>query len=148
MSTLLQAPYRTAQEIRSAYVDYFRTMPGHEHLVLPSAPLVPINDPTILLINAGMTPLKRYFTGQDTPPSPRMTGVQKCVRTLDIEQVGRTPRHCTFFEMLGNFSFGDYFKAEIIPWAWKYLVEVMGIPTERLMVTVHETDQEAFDIWH
>jgi len=140
-------PTRTAQEIRTLFLDYFAGLPGAGHLILPSAPLVPLDDPTILLINAGMTPLKKYFTGQETPPSGRMANVQKCIRTLDIEQVGRTPRHCTFFEMLGNFSIGDYFKAEIIPWAWTFLTEVMGIPTDKLMVTVHENDQEAYELW-
>jgi len=142
-----QMPVRSAQEIRTLFLEYFRDLPGSEHHILASAPLVPLDDPTILLINAGMTPLKKYFTGQETPPSPRMADVQKCIRTLDIEQVGRTPRHCTFFEMLGNFSIGDYFKAEIIPWAWTFLTEVLGIPTEKLMVSVHENDQEAWDLW-
>ncbi len=114
---------------------------------LKSFPLVPINDKSLLIIGSGMAPLKPYFTGQETPPSKRVTTCQKCVRVNDIENVGKTSRHGTFFEMLGNFSFGDYFKAEIIPWSWEFLTEVMGIPQERLYVTVYTDDDEAYDIW-
>src|SRR5690554_5016656 len=104
-------------DIREMYLSFFESK---QHLRLPSFSLVPQNDPSILLINAGMTPLKPYFTGAMTPPAPRVTTCQKCIRTPDIERVGITSRHGTFFEMLGNFSFGDYFKNEIIPWSWEF----------------------------
>jgi alanyl-tRNA synthetase len=132
-------------DIREKFLAFFESK---EHLRLPSFPLVPRNDPSILLINAGMTPLKPYFTGAETPPAPRVTTCQKCIRTPDIERVGKTSRHGTYFEMLGNFSFGDYFKKEIIPWAWDFCTEIMGIPEERLFVTVYLDDDEAYDIWH
>lgn len=131
-------------EIRERYLSFFE---GKEHLRLPSFSLVPRNDPSILLINAGMTPLKPYFTGQEEPPRKRVTTCQKCIRTPDIENVGKTARHGTFFEMLGNFSFGDYFKKEAIPWAWEFFTEVMKIPAERLYASVYEEDDEAYDIW-
>lgn len=132
-------------EIRERYLNYFE---GKAHLRLPSFSLVPRNDPSILLINAGMTPLKPYFTGQEEPPAKRVTTCQKCIRTPDIENVGKTARHGTFFEMLGNFSFGDYFKKEAIPWAWEFFTEVMKIPADRLYVSVYEEDDEAYDIWN
>ncbi len=132
-------------DIREKFLAFFESK---EHLRLPSFPLVPKNDPSILLINAGMTPLKPYFTGAQTPPAPRVTTCQKCIRTPDIERVGKTSRHGTYFEMLGNFSFGDYFKKEIIPWAWEFCTKVMEIPEERLFVTVYQDDDEAYDIWH
>jgi alanyl-tRNA synthetase len=113
-----------------------------------SFPLVPKNDKSVLLINAGMTPLKPYFTGQETPPSKRVTTCQKCIRTGDIENVGKTARHLTYFEMLGNFSFGDYFKAEAISWAWEFFTEVLEIPEELLYVSVYEEDDEAESLWH
>ncbi|MBU3191258.1 alanine--tRNA ligase [Clostridium bowmanii] len=131
-------------EIRESYLKFFE---GKEHLRLGSFPLVPKNDASLLLVNAGMQPLKPYFTGMQTPPSVRVTTCQKCIRTGDIENVGKTSRHGTFFEMLGNFSFGDYFKKEIIPWAWEYMTEVLMIPKEKLYVTVYLEDNEAFDIW-
>lgn len=132
-------------EIRERYLRFFE---GKAHLRLPSFSLVPKDDPSVLLINAGMTPMKPYFTGQVTPPSTRVTTCQKCIRTPDIDRVGLTSRHGTFFEMLGNFSFGDYFKEEIIPWAWEFLTEDLGIPAELLSVSVYFEDDEAYDIWH
>ena len=132
-------------DIREKYLAFFESK---GHLRLPSFSLVPKNDPSILLINAGMTPLKPYFTGAQTPPSPRVTTCQKCIRTPDIERVGKTSRHGTYFEMLGNFSFGDYFKKEIIPWAWEFCTKVLEMPEERLFVTVYLDDDEAWSIWH
>lgn len=132
-------------EIRERYLKFFE---GKGHLRLPSFPLVPRNDPSILLINAGMTPLKPYFTGAEEPPCKRVATCQKCIRTPDIENVGKTARHGTFFEMLGNFSFGDYFKKEIIPWAWEFITGDMGIPADRLYASVYMEDDEAYDIWH
>ncbi len=131
-------------EIRESFLKFFE---GKEHLRLESFPLVPKNDTSLLLVNAGMQPLKPYFTGILTPPNKRITTCQKCIRTGDIENVGKTSRHGTFFEMLGNFSFGDYFKSEIIPWAWEYITEVLKIPKENLYVTIYLDDDEAFDIW-
>jgi alanyl-tRNA synthetase len=131
-------------EIRERFLKFFESK---GHLRLPSFPLVPQNDPSILLINAGMTPLKPYFTGQETPPSTRVTTCQKCIRTPDIENVGKTARHGTFFEMLGNFSFGDYFKKEAIAWAWEFVTEDLKIPEDRLYVSVYEEDDEAYEIW-
>lgn len=131
--------------IREKYLSFFESK---DHLRLPSFSLVPQNDPSILLINAGMTPLKPYFTGARTPPAPRVTTCQKCIRTPDIERVGKTARHGTFFEMLGNFSFGDYFKKEIIAWAWEFCTVVLEMPVDRLYVTVFQDDDEAWDIWN
>ncbi len=131
-------------EIREKYLSFFESK---GHLRMHSFPLVPKNDPSVLLINAGMTPLKPYFTGKETPPRRRVTTCQKCIRTPDIENVGHTARHGTFFEMLGNFSFGDYFKKEVIPWAWEFITEVMEIPSDKLWVTIYEDDDEAFEIW-
>ncbi|NLU53075.1 MAG: alanine--tRNA ligase [Clostridiaceae bacterium] len=132
-------------ELREMYLSFFESK---GHLRLPSFSLVPKNDPSILLINAGMTPLKPYFTGREVPPRKRVTTCQKCIRTPDIENVGKTSRHATFFEMLGNFSFGDYFKKEAIPWAWEFMTKVLGIPEEKLFVSVYKDDDEAYDIWH
>ncbi len=132
-------------ELREMYLSFFESK---GHLRMPSFPLVPQNDPSILLINAGMTPLKPYFTGREVPPSKRVTTCQKCIRTPDIENVGKTSRHGTFFEMLGNFSFGDYFKKEAIPWAWEFMTKTLGIPEDRLYVSVYENDDEAYDIWN
>ncbi|NMA65636.1 MAG: alanine--tRNA ligase [Clostridiaceae bacterium] len=132
-------------ELREMYLSFFESK---GHLRLPSFSLVPQNDPSILLINAGMTPLKPYFTGLETPPRKRITTCQKCIRTPDIENVGKTSRHGTFFEMLGNFSFGDYFKKEAIAWAWEFMTKVLEIPEEKLSVSVYEEDDEAYDIWH
>lgn len=131
-------------EIREKYLSFFESK---GHLRLPSFSLVPQNDPSILLINAGMTPLKPYFTGAQTPPCLRVTTCQKCIRTPDIENVGHTARHGTYFEMLGNFSFGDYFKPEIIPWAWEFLTEVLEMPAEKLFPSVYTEDDEAYAIW-
>ena len=132
-------------EIRERYLKFFE---NKEHLRLPSFSLVPHNDPSILLINAGMTPMKPYFTGLEVPPRNRVATCQKCIRTPDIENVGKTARHGTFFEMLGNFSFGDYFKKEAIPWAWEFFTEDLKIPEDRLYVSVYEEDDEAYDIWN
>lgn len=132
-------------ELREKYLSFFESK---GHLRLPSFSLVPVNDPSILLINAGMTPLKPYFTGQEVPPSKRVTTCQKCIRTPDIDNVGKTARHGTFFEMLGNFSFGDYFKKEAIAWAWEFFTVVLGIPAEKLNVSVYLEDDEAYDIWN
>lgn len=131
-------------EIRQSFLKFFE---GKGHLILPSSSLVPKNDRSLLLINAGMAPLKPYFTGQEVPPSKRVATCQKCVRTGDIERVGKTSRHATFFEMLGNFSFGDYFKAEVIPWAWEYVTEVLKLPKDKLFVTIYLDDDEAYDLW-
>ncbi len=132
-------------ELRRMYLDFFESK---EHLVKGSYSLVPHNDNSLLLINAGMAPLKTYFTGQEIPPSKRMTTCQKCVRTGDIENVGKTARHLTFFEMLGNFSFGDYFKKEAIVWSWEFLTEVVGMDPERLYPSIYCEDDEAFEIWN
>ncbi len=132
-------------EIREKYLSFFESK---EHLRMKSFSLVPNNDKSLLLINSGMAPLKPYFTGQQVPPRKRVTTCQKCIRTGDIENVGKTARHGTFFEMLGNFSFGDYFKNEVIPWAWEFFTEVLKIPAERLYVSVYQDDDEAFEIWN
>ncbi|MEG1913955.1 MAG: alanine--tRNA ligase [Acidaminococcaceae bacterium] len=135
----------TGNEIRAKFLSFFAEK---GHLILPSAPLIPHDDPTLLLIGAGMAPFKPFFTGKMKPPSPRITTCQKCVRTGDIDNVGRTARHHTFFEMLGNFSFGDYFKKEVIPWSWEFLTQELEIPADKLWITIHTEDDEAFDIWH
>lgn len=132
-------------EIRERYLSFFESK---GHLRLPSFSLVPKDDPSILLINAGMTPMKPYFTGAQTPPSKRVTTCQKCIRTPDIENVGHTSRHGTYFEMIGNFSFGDYFKEEVIPWAWEFLTENLEMPADKLYPSVYEEDDEAFEIWN
>lgn len=131
-------------EIRKAYLKFFETK---GHYIQESFPLVPINDKSLLLINAGMAPLKNYFVGIETPPSKRMASCQKCIRTGDIENVGRTARHATFFEMLGNFSFGDYFKKEATAWAWEFVTEYLKLDKNVLWVTVFEEDDEALEIW-
>ncbi len=137
--------YMGVNEVREAFLSFFESK---EHLRLQSFPLVPHNDKSLLLINSGMAPMKAYFTGQEVPPSKRVTTCQKCIRTGDIENVGKTARHGTFFEMLGDFSFGDYFKNEIIPWSWEFVTEVLGIPQDKLFVTIYEEDDESGDIWH
>ncbi len=131
-------------ELREKYLSFFE---GKHHLRLNSFSLVPKNDNSLLLINAGMAPLKPYFTGLEKAPKNRITTCQKCIRTGDIENVGKTSRHGTFFEMLGNFSFGDYFKKEIIPWAWEFITKELEIPKDKLYVTIYHEDDEAFDIW-
>ena len=131
-------------EIRESFLNFFESK---AHLRLQSFPLVPKNDSSLLLVNAGMQPLKPYFTGIQTPPNTRITNCQKCIRTGDIENVGKTSRHGTFFEMLGNFSFGDYFKKEVIPWAWEFVTEVLNIPKENLYITIYLEDDEAFNVW-
>lgn len=131
-------------ELRQAYLRFFESK-GHK--ILPSAPLVPAGDPTLLLTAAGMVPFKPYFLGTAVPEHTRVTTCQKCVRTGDIDNVGKTTRHGTFFEMLGNFSFGDYFKAEAIPWAWEFVTDVLGLAPENLWVTIYLDDDEAFNIW-
>ena len=132
-------------EIRKEFLDFFREK---EHLVAPSYSLVPKNDKSLLLIGAGMAPIKKYFTGEQIPPNNRMATCQKCIRTGDIENVGKTDRHATFFEMLGNFSFGDYFKKEATAWAWEFLTERMELSKEDLWVTIYLEDDEAFEIWN
>ena len=132
-------------ELRKMYLEFFESK---GHLALKSFSLVPKNDNSLLLINAGMAPLKPYFTGQEVPPRTRVTTCQKCIRTGDIENVGKTARHGTFFEMLGNFSFGDYFKTEAIHWSWEFLTEVVGLDANRLYPSIYEDDDEAFDIWN
>ena len=131
-------------DLREKYLSFFESK---GHLRLPSFSLVPQGDKSLLLINSGMAPMKKYFTGEVTPPRGRVTTCQKCVRTPDIENVGKTARHGTFFEMLGNFSFGDYFKREAITWAWEFFTQVVGMPAERIHVTVYEEDDEAYNIW-
>ena len=132
-------------ELREMYLKFFESK---EHLRMKSFSLVPHNDNSLLLINAGMAPLKPYFTGQEIPPRRRVTTCQKCIRTGDIENVGKTARHGTFFEMLGNFSFGDYFKHEAIAWSWEFLTEVVGLEADRLYPSIYQDDDEAFDIWN
>ncbi|MDD6807587.1 MAG: alanine--tRNA ligase [Oscillospiraceae bacterium] len=131
-------------ELREKYLSFFESK---GHLRLPSFSLVPQGDKSLLLINSGMAPMKKYFTGEVTPPRKRVTTCQKCIRTPDIERVGHTARHGTYFEMLGNFSFGDYFKHEACPWAWEFLTEVLEIPKEKLYCSIYEEDDEAYDIW-
>ena len=132
-------------ELRRMFLEFFESK---EHLAMKSFSLVPHNDKSLLLINSGMAPLKPYFTGQEIPPKKRVTTCQKCIRTGDIENVGKTERHGTFFEMLGNFSFGDYFKKEAIAWTWEFLTEVVGLDPDRLYPSVYEDDDEAWDIWN
>lgn len=137
--------YRGVNELRRLFLDFFESK---EHLKMKSFSLVPHDDNSLLLINSGMAPLKPYFTGQEIPPRRRVTTCQKCIRTGDIENVGKTARHGTFFEMLGNFSFGDYFKREAIHWSWEFLTEYVGLDADRLYPSVYEDDDEAFEIWN
>ena len=132
-------------ELRRMFLDFFESK---GHLKMKSFSLVPHNDNSLLLINSGMAPLKPYFTGQEIPPRRRVTTCQKCIRTGDLENVGKTARHGTFFEMLGNFSFGDYFKHEAIAWSWEFLTKVVGLPEDRLYPSIYEDDEEAFEIWN
>ncbi|MBR5782953.1 MAG: alanine--tRNA ligase [Clostridia bacterium] len=136
--------YMGLGEIREKYLSFFESK---GHLRLGSFSLVPNNDKSLLLINSGMAPMKKYFTGEVTPPCNRVTTCQKCIRTPDLERVGHTARHGTYFEMLGNFSFGDYFKTEAISWAWEFLTEVMEIPADLLWPSIYESDEEAYEIW-
>ena len=137
-------PYGVNQ-LRKMFLEFFESK---GHLAMKSFSLVPHNDKSLLLINSGMAPLKPYFTGQEIPPRRRVTTCQKCIRTGDIENVGKTARHGTFFEMLGNFSFGDYFKNEAIEWSWEFLTEVVGLDPDRLYTSIYEEDEEAFEIWN
>ena len=137
--------WTSLNELREKYLSFFESK---GHLRLPSYPLVPIGDKSLLLINSGMAPMKKFFTGEEIPPRNRVTTCQKCIRTPDLDRVGHTARHGTFFEMLGNFSFGDYFKEEAIPWAWEFLTETLQIPGELLWPSIYENDEEAFEIWN
>ena len=134
----------TGNELRQKFLQFFA---GKEHLILPSYPLIPENDPSLLLIGAGMAPFKPFFTGKMKPPRVRIATSQRCIRTGDIENVGRTARHHTFFEMLGNFSFGDYFKNEAIPFAWELITKELKINPDKLVVTVYHEDTDAAAIW-
>nr|MBQ4318324.1 alanine--tRNA ligase [Clostridia bacterium] len=136
--------WTSLNDLREKFLSFYESKEHYRH---KSYPLVPINDKSILLINAGMTPLKKYFTGEEEPPKHRMTTCQKCIRTPDIERVGITARHGTYFEMLGNFSFGDYFKREAIEWAWEFITKVLELPEDKLWVTIYLDDDEAYDIW-
>ncbi len=136
--------WTSLNDLREKYLSFFESK---GHLRLPSYPLVPIGDKSLLLINSGMAPMKKFFTGEEIPPRRRVTTCQKCIRTPDLERVGHTARHGTFFEMLGNFSFGDYFKEEAIPWAWEFLTETLAIPKELLWPSIYENDEEAYEIW-
>lgn len=136
--------WTSLNDLREKYLSFFESK---GHLRLPSYSLIPNNDKSLLLINSGMAPMKKYFTGEVTPPSKRVTTCQKCIRTPDIERVGKTARHGTYFEMLGNFSFGDYFKHEATQMAWEFLTETLEMPKELLWVTIYENDDEAYDIW-
>ena len=136
--------WTSLNDLREKYLAFFESK---GHLRLPSYPLVPINDKSLLLINSGMAPMKKFFTGEEEPPRTRVTTCQKCIRTPDLERVGHTARHGTFFEMLGNFSFGDYFKEEAIPWAWEFLTETLEIPKDLLWPSIYEEDEEAYAIW-
>ena len=136
--------YLGLHDIRREFLKFFESK---GHFILPSFSLIPKNDKSLLLIGAGMAPMKKFFTGEEVPPAKRVTTCQKCIRTGDIDNVGLTDRHATFFEMLGNFSFGDYFKHEVIPWAWEFLTVNLEIPKEDLWVTVYKDDDEAFNIW-
>ena len=132
-------------ELREMFLSFFESK---GHLRLPSFSLIPQNDASLLLINSGMAPMKPYFKGEVEPPRHRVCTCQKCIRTGDIENIGKTARHGTYFEMLGNFSFGDYFKREAIHWSWEFLTKVVGLEEDRLYPSIYEKDDEAFDIWN
>ncbi|MCD7872273.1 MAG: alanine--tRNA ligase, partial [Clostridiales bacterium] len=136
--------WTSLNDLREKYLSFFESK---GHLRLPSFSLIPDHDKSLLLINSGMAPMKKYFTGEVTPPAKRVTTCQKCIRTPDIERVGKTARHGTYFEMLGNFSFGDYFKHEATKWAWEFCTDVLDMPVDKLWITIYENDDEAFDIW-
>ncbi|MEL0283917.1 MAG: alanine--tRNA ligase-related protein, partial [Ilumatobacter sp.] len=148
MSSLLNPSSVTADGLRDSFLDFFRE---RDHAVVDSASLIP-HDPSIMFTVAGMVPFKPYFVGDEVPPYSRAVTSQKCARAggkhNDLDDVGRTKRHLVFFEMLGNFSFGDYFKSEIIPWSWELVTEGWGFDGDRLWITVHESDDEAEAIWH
>ena len=133
----------TGDELRKAFLSFFE---GKGHTILPSSPLVPHGDPTLLLTTAGMVQIKPYFLGLVTPPNPRLASCQKCFRTTDIDSVGDV-KHLTFFEMLGNFSVGDYFKKEAIEWAWEFVIRWLRLPPDRLWITIYLDDEEAFGHW-
>ena len=136
---------RSAQEIRRAYIDFFL---ARDHVEMPSAPLVPKGDPTLLFTSAGMVQFKDYYLDTGNLPYNRATSVQKCLRAGDLESVGKTLRHHTFFEMLGNFSFGDYFKEEAIAWAWEFVIDLLYLSEEKLFVSIYHEDDEAYKIWN
>ena len=136
--------WRGVNELREMYLSFFESK---NHTRMASASLIPQGDNSLLLINSGMAPLKKFFLGQAVPPNKRVTTCQKCIRTPDIERVGKTSRHGTYFEMLGNFSFGDYFKIEAIEWAWEFFTKSLELPVEKLYVSVYEDDDEAYDLW-
>ena len=144
MEDFKQMEYMGLNQIREKYLSFFESK---EHLRLPSFPLIPQNDKSLLLINSGMAPMKKFFTGEIMPPRKRVTTCQKCIRTPDIERVGKTARHGTYFEMLGNFSFGDYFKHEATKWAWEFITETLQMPIDKIWVSIYEEDDQAFDIW-
>ena len=131
-------------ELREKFLSFYESK---GHLRLNSYPLIPQGDKSLLLINSGMAPMKKFFLGQETPPRKRVTTCQKCIRTPDIERVGKTSRHGTYFEMLGNFSFGDYFKHEATAWAWEFITKELELPVDRLWISIYENDDETFDIW-
>ena len=136
--------WTSLNDLREKYLSFFESK---GHLRLPSYPLIPQGDKSLLLINSGMAPMKKFFTGEVEPPRRRVTTCQKCIRTPDIDRVGITARHGTYFEMLGNFSFGDYFKREASAWSWEFLTEVLEIPAELLDPSVYENDPEAYANW-
>ena len=136
--------WTSLNELREKYLSFFESK---GHLRLPSFSLIPKGDKSLLLINSGMAPMKKYFTGEEEPPRNRVCTCQKCIRTPDLERVGHTARHGTYFEMLGNFSFGDYFKRESVRWGWEFVTEHLNIPEDRIWVTVYEKDDDAFDLW-
>ena len=138
-------PYYGLNELREMFLSYFEKQ---GHLRLPSFSLIPQNDKSLLLINSDMAPMKTWFTREEEPPRDRVTTCQKCIRTGDIENIGKTDRHGTYFEMLGNFSFGDYFKESAIPWTWEFLTKVVGLEEDRLYPSIYENDEEAFEIWN
>ncbi|WP_312939795.1 alanine--tRNA ligase-related protein, partial [Oscillibacter sp.] len=138
-------PVYGLNELREKFLSYFESK---GHLRLPSFSLIPHNDASLLLINSGMAPMKTWFTGEEEPPRNRVCTCQKCIRTGDIENIGKTARHGTYFEMLGNFSFGDYFKKEAIPMSWEFLTQVAGLEADRLYPSIYEEDEEAFEIWN